>query len=122
MAMCDCDDDELAFVDATGDDRVTKIGSNGATGDAGDVDPISGEGFLLRFFDVGTEVGTGARVGTGWGEAVAEMGESASTEENDCGLAPRRRGKGRADPTSPRLSAISRTGFARFHECCPTWL
>jgi hypothetical protein len=78
MMMCDCDDDELAFVDATGDDRVVEIGSNGATRDAGDVDAISGEGFLLRFFDVGTEVGAGAGVGVGWREAVAETGESAS--------------------------------------------
>ena len=76
--MCDCDDDELAFVDATGGDRVAEIGSNGTTGDAGDVDAISGEGFLLRFFDVETEVGAGAGVGIGWGEAVAETGESAS--------------------------------------------
>ena len=61
IVMCDCDDDddELAFVDATGDDRVAEIRSNDATGDAGDVDAISGEGFLLRFFDVGTEVGAG---------------------------------------------------------------
>jgi len=46
------DDDELAFVDATGDDRVAEIGSNGATGDAGDVDAISSKGFLLSFFDM----------------------------------------------------------------------
>jgi hypothetical protein len=74
MIMCDCDDDD----DATGDDRVAEIGSNGATGD---VDSISGEGFLRRLFDVGSEVGAGAGagvVGVGWGEAVAEMGESAS--------------------------------------------
>jgi len=72
--ICDCDDD------ATGDGRVA---SNGATDDAGDVDAIRGEGFLLRFFDVGTEVGAGAGVGAGvgvgFGEAVAaETGESAS--------------------------------------------
>jgi hypothetical protein len=78
MMMCDRDDDELAFVDATGDDRVAEMGSNGATGDAGDVDAISGEGFLLRFFDVGTEVVAGAGVGVSWGGAVAETGESAS--------------------------------------------
>ncbi len=68
MMMYDCDDDELAFVDATGDDRVAEIG-------AGDVDEINGEGLLLRFFAVGT--GTGV-VGVGWGEAVAETGERAS--------------------------------------------
>jgi hypothetical protein len=74
MMMCDCDDDDDD--DATGDDRVAEIGSNGATGD---VDSINGEGFLRRFFDVGSEVGAGAGVvGVGWGEAVAEMGESAS--------------------------------------------
>jgi hypothetical protein len=78
MMICDCDDDELAFIDATGSDRVAEIGSNGATGNAGDVDAISGEGFLVRFFDVGTEVGAGAGVGAGWGEAVVETGESAS--------------------------------------------
>ena len=73
--ICDCDDD------ATGDGRVA---SNGATDDAGDVDAISGEGFLLRFLDVGTEVMTGAGVGVGvdvgvaFGEAVAaETGDSA---------------------------------------------
>jgi hypothetical protein len=33
MVMCDCDDDELAFVDATGYDLVAEMGSNGATGD-----------------------------------------------------------------------------------------
>jgi len=49
-----------------------------------DVDAISGEGFLLRFFGVGTEVGAGAGVNVGvdvgvaLSEAVAaEMGESA---------------------------------------------
>jgi hypothetical protein len=47
MMMCNCDDDELAFVDATGDEGVAEIGSNGATVDAGDIDAISG--FLLRF-------------------------------------------------------------------------
>ena len=57
MMMCD---DELAFVDdATGHGRAT---SNGTTDDAGDVDAISGEGFLPRFFDVGTEVRAGAGV------------------------------------------------------------
>ena len=74
MMMCDCDDDE----DATGDDRVAEIRSSGATGD---VDSLSGEGFLRRFFDVGSEVGAGAGagvVGVGWRETVAEMGESAS--------------------------------------------
>jgi hypothetical protein len=50
MMMCDCDDDE----DATGDDRVAEIRSSGATGD---VNSLSGEGFLRRFFDVGSEVG-----------------------------------------------------------------
>ena len=60
MMMCSCDDDQLAFVDATGDGQVAEIRSNGATGDAGDVDAISSEGFLLRFFDVGTKVGEGA--------------------------------------------------------------
>ena len=65
MMMYDCDDDELAFADATGDDRVVGIG-------AGDVDEINGGGLLLRFFVVGT--GTGV----GWGEAVAETGERAS--------------------------------------------
>ena len=78
MMMYDCDDDKVAFVDATGDDPVAEIGSNGDTGDAGDADSISGEGFLVRFFDVGTEVGAGASGGGGWGEAVAETGESAS--------------------------------------------
>jgi hypothetical protein len=75
MMMCDCDDDDD---DATGDDRVAETGSNGTTGD---VDSISGEGFLRRFFDVGSEVGAGAGagvVGVGWREAVAETGESAS--------------------------------------------
>ena len=72
--ICDCDDD------ATGDGRVA---SNGTTDDAGDVDVISGEGFLLHFFEVGTEVvagaGVGVGVGVGFGEAVAaETGESAS--------------------------------------------
>jgi hypothetical protein len=67
----------------TGDDRVADIGSNGATGDAGDIDAISGENFLLCFFDVGirTEVRGGAEIGVagvGWGELVAEIGESAS--------------------------------------------
>jgi hypothetical protein len=83
--MCDCDDDdELEFVDATGgDDCVAETGSNVSTGDAGDADSISGEGFLTRFFDVGvgTLVGTcvDVDVGVGCGEAVArEMGESAS--------------------------------------------
>ena len=76
MMMCDCDDDD----DATGDDRVAEMESNGATGD---VDSINGEGFLRRFFDVGSEVGAGPGtgagvVGVGWGEAVAEMDESAS--------------------------------------------
>jgi hypothetical protein len=52
MMMCSCDDDQLAFVDATGDGQVAEIRSNGATGDAGDVDAISSEGFLLCFFDV----------------------------------------------------------------------
>lgn len=76
MMMCDCDDDddELAFVDAIGDGR--------ATGDVGDIDAIRGEGFLVRFFDMGTEVGegtgAGVHVGAGLGEAVAETGESAS--------------------------------------------
>ena len=83
----DCDDDKVAFVDATGDDRVAEIGSDSATGDAGDADAMSGEGFLLRFFDVGTGTVVGAGVGTGGGaavagvgrgEAVTEMGESAS--------------------------------------------
>lgn len=72
--MCDCDDDELAFVDATGDGRTK--------GDVGDVDAIRGEGFLVRFFDVETEVGegtgAGVHVGAGFGEAVTETGESAS--------------------------------------------
>jgi len=75
MMMCDCDDD------ATGDGRVP---FNDATDDAGDVDAISGERFLLRFFDAGTEVGAGACIGGGvdvgvaLGEAVAaETGESA---------------------------------------------
>jgi hypothetical protein len=74
MMMCDCDDDE----DATGDDRVAEIRSSGSTGD---VDSISGEGFLRRFFDAGSEVGAGARAGVvcvRWREAVAETGESAS--------------------------------------------
>jgi len=57
MITCDCDDDELALVDATGDGRAPAIGSNGATDDVGDADAISGEGFLLRFFDAGTEGG-----------------------------------------------------------------
>jgi hypothetical protein len=65
IIMCDdCDDGVLAFVDdATGDDRVAEIGSKGARGDAGDADVIGIEGFLLRFFDVGTEVKAGAGVG-----------------------------------------------------------
>jgi hypothetical protein len=49
MMVCDCDDEKLAFVDATGDDLVAEIGSNGATVDAGDVDEISGEGFSLMW-------------------------------------------------------------------------
>jgi hypothetical protein len=79
MVLCDCDDDELAFVEGAGgdDQRVAEIvGSNDSTGDAGDV--VNGEGFRLRFLDVRTEVGAGAGVGVGRGEAVAEMGESAS--------------------------------------------
>jgi len=79
MTMCDCGDDELAFVDATGDDSVAELG-------AGDVDEINGEGLLLRFFAVrtGTKVGEGAGagvagvLGVGWGEVVAETGERAS--------------------------------------------
>jgi hypothetical protein len=47
------------------------------TGDAGNVDANSDAGFLLCFFDVGTEVGAGAGAGVGWGEAVAEVGECA---------------------------------------------
>jgi hypothetical protein len=47
--MCDCDDDKLAFVDANGGDRVVEIGFNSTTGDSGDIDAISGKGFLLRF-------------------------------------------------------------------------
>ena len=43
MVMGNCDDDELAFVDATGDDRVAEIGSDSARGDAGDADAMSGE-------------------------------------------------------------------------------
>ena len=45
-----------------------------ATGDAGDVDLISSEGFLLHSFDIGTEVGAGAGVGVGWetGEATVK--------------------------------------------------
>lgn len=57
MTMCGCGDDELAFVDATGDARVAEIGG-------GDIDSINGEGFLLRVFDVGT----GTEVGAGTGE------------------------------------------------------
>ena len=38
MMMGDRDDDELAFVDATGYDRVAEIGSDSAIGDAGDAD------------------------------------------------------------------------------------
>ena len=83
MTMGDCDNDELAFIDATDYDYVAEIGSDSVTGDAEDADAMSGEGFLLRFFDVGTgtEVGEGAGAGAGFvgrGEAVAEMGESAS--------------------------------------------
>ena len=87
MTLGDCDDDELAFIDATDDDRVAEIGSDSATGDAEDADAMSGEGFLLRCFDVGTgtEVGAGAGAGAGAavagvgrGEAFTEMGESAS--------------------------------------------
>ena len=81
MTMGDCDDDEHVFIDATDDDRVAEIGSDSATGDAEDADAMSGEGFLLRFFDVGTgtEVGAGAGAGgVGRGKAVAEMGGSAS--------------------------------------------
>jgi hypothetical protein len=83
MMICDCDDDKLAFIDVTGDGRVAEIGHNGATGDAGDVDAItSREGFLLRFFDMGTEVGAGAGVGVGvgWGKAIAETGAPRATE------------------------------------------
>ena len=60
MMMCDCEDG------ATGDGRGA---SNSITGDAGDVDAIRGESFLLLLFDVGTEVGAGAGVGVGvaWG-------------------------------------------------------
>ena len=72
--MCDCEDG------ATDDGRGA---SNSITGDAGDVDAIRGEGFLLRLSDVGTEVGAGAGVcvsvdvGVAFGEAVAaEMRES----------------------------------------------
>jgi hypothetical protein len=54
MMTCDCDND-----DATGDDRIAEIGSNGARGGTGDVDAINGEDTLLRFIDVGTEVGAG---------------------------------------------------------------
>lgn len=86
--ICDCDDEGLAFkfVDATGDDRVAEMGSNGATGDAGDVDAINGEGLLLRFFNGGVEVGAEAGVGAGPREAVAETGESAS---GDCAASAR---------------------------------
>jgi hypothetical protein len=81
MMMCGCDDDKLAFVDVTGDGRVAEIGPNSTTGDAGDVDAItSREGFLLRFFDMGTEVGAGAGVGVGWGKAIAETGAPRATE------------------------------------------
>jgi hypothetical protein len=55
---------------------VAEIGSNGARVDAGDVNAISG--FLLRFLmweQIG--VGTGAGLGVGWREAVADMGERA---------------------------------------------
>ena len=81
--MCD---DELAFVDDAiggghGDGRVAAA-SNGAK-EGENVDAISDEGFLLRFFDVGTEVGAaagvsvGVDVGVAFGEAVAaEMRES----------------------------------------------
>lgn len=69
MMMCDCDGGSVAEM----------LGSNGATGEAGDIDAFSREGFLLvRFFDMGTEVGAGAGVGVGCGEAIAETGESAS--------------------------------------------
>ena len=94
MVMGDCDDDELAFVDATGDDRVAEIGSDSAKGDAGDADAMSGEGFLLSFFEVGigTEVVAGAGtevVGVGREEAVAEMGESASGDWAASARSPR---------------------------------
>jgi hypothetical protein len=36
---------------------MTEMGANGAKDGAGEVDAISGEGFLLHFFHVGTEVG-----------------------------------------------------------------
>lgn len=86
--VCDCDDDGLAFkfVDATGDDRVAEMGSNGAAGDAGDVDAIRGEGLLLRFFGGGAEVGADVGVGAGSREAVGETGESAS---GDCAASAR---------------------------------
>jgi hypothetical protein len=59
--------------------------SNGATGDAGDVNAISGIGFLLYYFDVGTEVGAGADhaavVGVGWGEQSPRQGTAHRATE-----------------------------------------
>ena len=62
------------------------MGSNGATGDAGDVDAISGEGLLLRFFGGGAEVGAETGVGACSKEAVAETRESTS---GDCAASAR---------------------------------
>ena len=74
MMMCDRNDD------ATGDGRVA---SNGATDDAGDVDAISGERTLLRFFfDAGTEVGAGNGVGVGVDVGVA-LDEALAAETGD---------------------------------------
>lgn len=55
MSICECEDDELALVDTTGDGRAAEIGSNCSTHNAGEVDAIRGEGLLVRFYAVGTE-------------------------------------------------------------------
>jgi hypothetical protein len=55
MSICECEYDELALVDTTGDGRAAEIGSDGSTHDAGEVDAIRGEGFLSHFYGVGTE-------------------------------------------------------------------
>jgi hypothetical protein len=57
MTMSECEDDELALVDTTGNGHATEKGVNGATDGVGEVDAISREGFLLHFFHMGTEVG-----------------------------------------------------------------
>jgi hypothetical protein len=75
--MCDCDDDELAFVDATGGDgRVAEIGSDGATSNSGDVDAISNEGFYVYLMWEQRSGKEQEQIGVGWGEPVAETGRA----------------------------------------------